>query len=100
FKCTAPAFGLVSTSVGLDRVKVVDWLYCRFLPVFKAFIVTARSVSTSITLSQIETLTATQRLQIANAIMGATDDEGVSIWKAPSIFNIVGDMDSVEDLAK
>ncbi|MFO5574851.1 hypothetical protein ACLBPA_29395, partial [Klebsiella pneumoniae] len=54
----------------------------------------------SITLSQIETLTATQRLQNANAIMGATDDEGVSIWKAPSIFNIVGDMDSVEDLAK
>ncbi|MFO5689645.1 hypothetical protein, partial [Klebsiella pneumoniae] len=41
-----------------------------------------------------------QRHVIANAIMGATDDEGVSIWKAPSIFNIVGDMDSVGDLAK
>ncbi|QYV98912.1 tail fiber [Pseudomonas phage U1B] len=99
-KWTGQAFGMVTTSDGPDRVKVVDWLYRRFLPVFKAFIVTARSVSTSITLSQIETLTATQRLQIANAIMGATDDEGVSIWKAPSIFNIVGDMDSVEDLAK
>ncbi|MFO5842588.1 hypothetical protein ACLBPJ_30020, partial [Klebsiella pneumoniae] len=72
-------FRVVTASVGPDRVKVVDWLYRRFLPVFKAFIVTARSVSTSITLSQIETLTATQRLQIANAIMVATYDEVYSI---------------------
>lgn len=99
-KWIGQTFGMVTTSDGPDRVKVVDWLYRRFLPVFKAFIVTARSLSTSITLSQIETLTATQRVQIANAIMGATDDDGISIWKAPSIFNIVGDMESVEDLAK
>ncbi|MFO5759910.1 hypothetical protein ACLBQR_31625, partial [Klebsiella pneumoniae] len=43
-KWTGQAFGMVTTSDGPDRVKVVDWLYRRFLPRFKPAIACARTV--------------------------------------------------------
>lgn len=89
------------TSVGSeDRPKLLNWLQERFGPAFRAYYGAAKNAQPSASLTNIETkLTGSERIIVANAILGATTGSGASIWEIASIFDITGDPKDLKKMA-
>lgn len=89
------------TSVGADdRYVLHGWLTNRFAPVFRAYFGAARTVQPAASLSGLESkLTASDKVTVANAMLGALDSFKRSIWDTPSLFEIIGDPKQLKALA-
>lgn len=92
----------MSTAVGSDsRNKLSVWLASRFAPVFRAYWGSALSKSPTAQLNSIESqLKINDKIAAANAIMGATNTMGDSIWDVASIFEVTGSLSDLRTLAE
>lgn len=92
----------MSTAVGSDsRNKLSVWLAARFAPVFRAYWGAALSKSPTAQLNSIESqLKINDKIAAANAIMGATNSMGDSIWDVASIFEVTGSLSDLRTLAE
>lgn len=83
-----------------DRPKLFNWLHDRFGPAFRAYFGAAKNAQPAASLANIESkLTASDRVTVANAILGAISGSGASIWELPSLFEIKGDIKELKGLA-
>lgn len=91
-----------STAQGSDsRYEVLAWLTDRFAPAFRAYWATALSINPSANLRGLEAqLKGTDKIKIANAIIGATNLQGDAIWEVPTIFKINGKLGDLRTLAE
>ena len=89
------------TAVGsADRPKLYNWLVNRFAPVFRAYFGTARNAQPAANLSGLESkLTGSEKITVANAMLGAVDGNADSIWVVPSLFEVKGDPKELKVLA-
>ena len=89
------------TAVGsADRPKLLNWIRDRFSPAFRAYFGAAKNAQPAASLANIESkLTATDRVSVGNAILGAVTGSGASIWEQPSIYEIKGDPKELKGLA-
>lgn len=92
----------VSTEQGSDsRNQLVAWLTGRFAPAFRAFWTTAKNINPSIQLRDMESqLKITDKLKVANSIIGAYNLAGDSIWEVESVFKINGKLGDLRKLAE
>jgi hypothetical protein len=89
------------TAIGADdRYALHGWLTNRFTPVFRAYFGAARNVQPAASLAGLESkLTASDKVTVATAMLGALDAFKRSIWDAPSLFEIMGDPKQLKALA-
>ena len=89
------------TSVGSDdRYVLHGWLTNRFAPVFRAYYGTARNAQPAANLSGLESkLSGSDKVTVANAMLGAVDGFSRPIWDTPSLFEITGDPKDLKKLA-
>ncbi|ARV76896.1 virion structural / tail sheath protein [Pseudomonas phage Phabio] len=92
----------MSTAVGSDsRNKLSNWLASRFAPAFRAYWNAVLSKSPTAQLSSVESqLKINEKIIAANAIMGASNSMGDSIWDVDSIFEVTGKLSDLRALAE
>lgn len=91
--------GMKTSENGPERVKFVNWLNNRFMPVCEAFLTSIRvnfrgqpdQASTQIGLGD--------QVRVANAVIGAQSPDSTAVWSTPSIFMIMGDLQDLKRLA-
>uniref|UniRef100_A0AB39CD92 Lytic transglycosylase n=1 Tax=Pseudomonas phage RVTF4 TaxID=3236931 RepID=A0AB39CD92_9VIRU len=91
--------GMKTSENGPERVKFVNWMNQRFMPVCEAFLTSLRvtyrgqpdQASTQIQLGD--------QVRIANAIIGAQSPDSTAVWSTPSIFVIAGELQDLKRLA-
>ena len=92
-------FGLNTADAGPDRVKFVNWLTNRFMPVCEAFLTSARTVYRGKPGGAAGTIKLGDQISIARAVMGAVNGNSESVWKAPSIFPVKGSLSDLKPMA-
>lgn len=92
-------FGLNTADHGPDRVKFVNWLLGRFMPVCKAFLSTIRPIYRGKPSDASTAMKLGDQVTAAKAVLGAVSPEGGSVWKVNSIFEVVGSLDDLKKLA-
>lgn len=93
-------FGLNTAEEGPDRTKFVNWFYQRFLPVCETFLTNARATYRGKPGAASTAIALPEQVRIGNAIIGAQNPTGGSIWAEDSIFPIKGKLSELKDLAQ
>jgi hypothetical protein len=98
-------FGVnVGDDGGQDKVTFINWLKYRFIPVVRTYAAAARMQDRSIALTRIEQgLKATQKVNVANAVVALVtpyQEEDVSVWTIPHIFDGAADGNTLKKLAE
>lgn len=84
----------------MDRPKLVNWLKDRFGPTFRAYYGAAVNAQPAALLANMETkLTASDRVSVGKAMLGAINGDGRAIWEMPSLFNITGNPQDLKLMA-
>lgn len=92
-------FGMNTADAGDDRVKFVNWMYNRFVPVVKAYISQVRQIG-GLSFDRVSSgAKPVDQVRIANTIMGATSPDGSGVWSSPSLFPIQGKLEDLKKLA-
>lgn len=89
------------TAVGsADRPKLYNWLVDRFGPAFRAYYGSAKNAQPAATLTGLESkLKGSEKITVANAVMGALAPNERTIWEIPSIFEVSGNQQDLKLLA-
>lgn len=92
----------ISTAAGTDsRNKLAVWLTARFAPVFRAYWGAVKRVAPSVQVQGVEgQLKTVEKITVANAVMGATNPDGDSVWEVPTIFEVTGNLIELKTLAE
>ncbi|WDS62202.1 tail fiber protein [Pseudomonas phage D6] len=94
-----PLFGKNTAEHGEDRVKFVNWMTDRFIPVAEMFLTMARSTYRGKPGMASTQMKLGDQVRVANGVLGATNSNGQSVWSAPSIFTVKGDLKELKKLA-
>ena len=89
-------FGLNTADHGADRIKFVNWLLERFIPVCEAFLTSMRGFYRGKPGEASTAMKLGDQVRSAKAIMGALSPDGTSIWKSKSIFTVAGSLDDLK----
>lgn len=92
-------FGLNTADAGPDRVKFVNWLNDRFMPVCEAFLTAIRPIYRGKPANAAGTIKLGDQVSVARAVMGAINGNNESIWKAASIFAVKGALSDLKPMA-
>lgn len=93
-------FGKDTTVGADDRYELHGWLTNRFAPVFRAYYGTALRSQPSANLAGLEgKLKVSEKVSVANAMLGAVDGFARSVWDQPSLFEIKGNPKDLKKLA-
>jgi len=94
-----PLFGMNTADHGTDRVKFVNWLTDRFIPVAEMFLTMARSTYRGKPEMASTQMKLGDQVRVAKGVMGSTNTNGQSVWSTPSIFPIKGDLKGLKQMA-
>jgi hypothetical protein len=92
-------FGLNTADHGPDRIKFVNWFMERFLPVCETFLTRARAVYKGKPANAATGIKLGDQVTVANALMGAVNPKGTSVWSSPTIFTVKGKLEDLKGLA-
>lgn len=100
FRKAGELLGYDTSDGSADKPKLYNWLTERFAPAFRSYFGAAKNAQPAATLANIESkLSGSDRVVVANAVLGSISGSGKSIWEVPSIYEVQGDPKELKTMA-